>query len=88
MKLEPIAGTRWPFSPLKHLATRVQRGEAPNYVDQSQRFVVNQACIHWAGLRRENLKYADDSQPPSPRSSLRQGDVLINPLAPALSVER
>lgn len=73
-----IIPAHWDVQPLKHIAESVSRGNSPEYVDESAISVVNQACIHWDGLRLEGVKYQADSDVSSWKGLLRLGDVLIN----------
>lgn len=70
--------SHWQTKRLKYLSSHVARGDSPKYVEKSSIAVVNQACIQWSGLRLENVKYQDDSEPYESSSFLREGDIVIN----------
>ncbi len=68
----------WEVRPLKRASTYVSRGMGPDYVDESEIRVLNQACIQWDGLHLENAKYHRSSTPPDVRSILLAGDLVMN----------
>jgi type I restriction enzyme S subunit len=67
----------WDVVPLKRLAPFVSRGNSPEYSDEGVP-VINQACIHWTGLKLENFKYQELADTTDWKGRLRRGDVLIN----------
>ncbi len=70
--------SHWQVIPLKRIAAFVSRGDGPDYVDESSVPVVNQACIHWDGLRSQNFKYQRECDVSGWKGRLRIGDLLIN----------
>ena len=55
----------------------VSRGKSPQYVEQSDVKVVNQACIYWEGLNLNKVKYQDESKNYD-KGLICSGDVLVN----------
>ncbi len=68
----------WQVKPLKTVTNLISRGISPTYVEESRIKVVSQACIQYEGLKLENVKFHDDSNPEGQRGKLFPGDVLIN----------
>ncbi len=68
----------WCIKPLKQVTACVSRGDAPDYVDESNVKVINQACVYWDGLRLENVKFQKQQDISSWKSMLKSGDVLMN----------
>jgi type I restriction enzyme S subunit len=68
----------WDVIPLKRLTCFVSRGNSPDYVDNSDIAIINQACIYWAGLRLFNVKYQRDVDVSGWKGRLKRGDLLIN----------
>ncbi len=52
------------------------RGKSPNYVENSNLLVINQACIYWDELKIENVKYNEDTYEGD--RILMRNDILIN----------
>jgi type I restriction enzyme S subunit len=55
----------------------INRGKSPQYVDNSNVLVINQACIYWGKIRWENVKYQDLNRLTNKRV-LENGDILLN----------
>lgn len=68
----------WVIGKLKQLCRKITRGNSPEYVDESQIPVINQACIHQEALRLENVKYQKEVDVSKWKGCLSYGDVLIN----------
>jgi len=69
----------WGIIPLKQATTHVSRGIGPDYVDESNIRVINQACIYWDGIRLENVKFQRGVDLTEIRKAVLQvGDLLIN----------
>ena len=63
--------------PIREICIRYGRGKAPNYVDHSNIYVVNQACIYWDGLHFDNVKYQNEELFKE-ENKLLNGAVLLN----------
>jgi len=68
----------WKIQPLKTVTQLVNRGNSPEYVDESSVKVINQACIQWSGLNLENIKFQKDQDVSQWKGLLFPGDLLIN----------
>lgn len=70
----------WRCLRLEHITNYVNRGKYSQYVDFSEYKIVNQNCIHWEGLRIENVKYiSKESWDNLPEAlKLRHNDVMVN----------
>lgn len=77
----PWLGTlpaEWQVAPLKHVAGHINRGNSPEYVDDSPIRVINQACIQWNGIRLGAVKFQREAAVAGWKGYLQQGDVLVN----------
>ena len=63
---------------IKELSSYLSRGKSPNYVENSEIKVINQACIYWNEFRFENVKYQDETKISRSLDKLiKYNDVLI-----------
>ncbi len=62
---------------LKNAVVFCGRGKSPKYVEASSIEVINQACIYWDGIKRDNIKFVDENSNYS-SSLIQAGDLLIN----------
>lgn len=67
----------WSTTKLKLKTSQINRGKSPEYVDNSNIKVINQACIYWDEFKFQNVKYQDESIK-SERGKLYKNDILIN----------
>ena len=67
----------WSTTKLKLKTSQINRGKSPEYVDNSNIKVINQACIYWDEFKFKNVKYQDESIK-SERGKLYKNDILIN----------
>ncbi|MGU8129125.1 restriction endonuclease subunit S [Clostridium perfringens] len=64
---------------IKDISIYLKRGVSPKYVDESGIKVINQKCVYWNELKRENCKYYnEDYRNKVEKIFLQQNDVLIN----------
>ena len=70
--------THWRTKRLRFVADYVSRGNTPSYVEESNVYVINQACIQATGINLEKMKYNDNVDTRSLKGKLYPGDVLIN----------
>lgn len=70
--------SHWDIKPLKQLTNSIMRGNAPEYVEDSSIFVLNQACIQWSGIIPKNKKYQALTNVTDWKGLLRKGDVVMN----------
>lgn len=69
----------WSIAPLKHVTSVLNRGSAPNYVDDGPVRVVSQGSNQAAGLDWSRTRFHEFSGDPKRiKGALRPGDVLIN----------
>jgi type I restriction enzyme, S subunit len=70
----------WRWVQLADVATYLQRGKSPKYVDSSSVAVLSQKCVRWRKLDWSACRYIDDSSIASydPQRILQPGDLLIN----------
>ena len=63
---------------IKESSSYLSRGKSPNYVENSEIKVINQACIYWNEFRFENVKYQDETKISRSLDKLiKYNDVLI-----------
>ena len=67
----------WDITKLKMLVKSIGRGKSPDYVEDSNVRVLNQACIYWEFLNLDNVKFQNEEINYS-RARLERGDLLIN----------
>ena len=67
----------WQTTKLKMITKNIGRGKSPEYVENSNVKVINQACIYWDGLKLNNVKFQDEKLNYI-RAKLLKGDLLIN----------
>ena len=71
--------SNWSVVPLKRYCNYIARGLSPHYSENDEGIpVINQACIHWEGLKLENVKFQETSKLKGLRGKLFPGDLLIN----------
>jgi type I restriction enzyme S subunit len=71
--------SNWSVVPLKRYSNYIARGLSPNYSENDEGIpIINQACIHWEGLKLENVKFQETSKLNGLRGKLFPGDLLIN----------
>lgn len=77
---DPITNPKnFDMNKLKDISTYLKRGVSPKYVDNSNIRVINQKCIYWRDLKKENCKYYDESFKEKVENVLlRENDILIN----------
>ena len=63
--------------PLEAVCTIMSKGIMPKYVESSSVVVINQACVHWEGIRLTNVKYHNENIF-FKKKLLKTGDVLLN----------
>ncbi|WP_078841117.1 restriction endonuclease subunit S [Streptomyces acidiscabies] len=69
----------WSIAPLKHVTSVLNRGSAPNYVDDGPVRVVSQGSNQAAGLDWSRTRFHEFSGDPKRiKGALRPGDVLVN----------
>lgn len=68
---------KWEVTKLKMVTQSIGRGKSPEYVENSNVKVINQACIYWGNLNLDNVKYQNENFNYS-RAKLYKGDLLIN----------
>jgi len=68
----------WEVVSLKRKAIYISRGNAPQYVDESEIRVLNQACIYWDGIHLASVKYQAPTDISRWKGVLRKGDLVIN----------
>lgn len=72
--------SNWMIVSLSNVTAFISRGKSPEYADNSENFIINQACIYWDDFKFENLKRVS----PSFWSKLpaeyitKEGDIFIN----------
>ena len=62
---------------IEDVLSKVLKGKTPQYVEQSNVRVMNQACVHWDVIRWENVKYQDPRKL-SNKEALKSFDILLN----------
>lgn len=67
----------WNTTKLKFKTSQINRGKSPEYVEESNIKVINQACIYWDKFKLQNVKYQDDNIK-GDRGKLYKGDILVN----------
>ncbi|WP_395139653.1 restriction endonuclease subunit S [Armatimonas sp.] len=67
----------WEVRRLKYIVDFVSRGNAPDYVEQSDVCAVSQGCVQRDGLHLENVKFHGGSADGF-KGLLKDGDLLIN----------
>lgn len=68
----------WRTVPLKHLTVELQRGAAPDYVDDSTLRVIGQPCVRRGHVDLSRARHtAEVADPRRQRGYLHDGDVLI-----------
>ncbi|MFE8005099.1 restriction endonuclease subunit S [Streptomyces sp. NPDC057418] len=69
----------WSVAPLKHVSSRLNRGSAPNYVDEGPVRAISQATNQAGGLDWSRTRFHNFSGDPTRlKGYLRPDDVLIN----------
>ena len=68
---------KWKITKLKMITKSIGRGKSPEYVEESDVRVINQACVYWDNLNLYNVKYQDENLNYY-RAKLYKGDLLIN----------
>ena len=70
----------WQWSSLSAIATYIQRGKGPAYVEKSNLIVVSQKCVQWTGFDISRARFADEATLSSygDERLLRRGDILWN----------
>ena len=68
----------WEVKKLKYFADYITRGNSPDYAENSNIKVINQACVYPDGLRFENVKYQKEGDISDWKGVLQPGDVLVN----------
>ena len=70
----------WRISNLKEIASYIQRGKSPKYIEKSQLPIVNQKCVRWEGIDRKFVKYIhpDQFEKWEEKRFLQNGDLLWN----------
>ncbi len=68
----------WNQIPLKRICDYISRGNTPDYVEESNLPVINQACIQWSGLNFNNVKYDSDKKSRTLKGLIQKGDILVN----------
>ena len=64
---------------IKEVSYYLKRGISPKYVENSDIKVINQRCIYWKKLKKENCKYCDGLLKNKLKNSLLEdNDILIN----------
>ena len=71
---------QWAETTLGEIATFIQRGKSPKYIESSKLPVINQKSIRWNGINKEYLKYIHpDSFSDWPKDRfIKTNDILIN----------
>ncbi len=70
---------KWRSAPLKHVTSNVNRGTAPDYVDDGPVRMISQAANQAAGLDWSRCRFHSfDGDPRNLKGFLRSGDVLVN----------
>ena len=67
----------WNTTKLKFKTSQINRGKSPEYVEESNIKVINQACIYWDKFKFQNVKYQDENIK-GDRGKLYKGDILVN----------
>lgn len=77
---DPVSNPKnFDMKKIKDISTHLKRGISPKYVDESTIKVMNQKCIYWRELRRENCKYYDEALRSKVENIfLKSDDILIN----------
>ena len=70
----------WCVSNIDSIASYIQRGKSPKYIEKSDLPVINQKCVRWDGIDRAHLKYVHPEQYDKWTSErfLVDGDILWN----------
>jgi type I restriction enzyme S subunit len=68
----------WQWWPLKHAARAVNRGSAPDYVDDGPVWAVSQAVNQASGLEWDRARFHADSRIARLKGLLARDDILIN----------
>ena len=63
--------------PLSSVCTSYGRGKTPKYVERSDKYVINQACVYWDGIKLENVKYHNPDTF-KPANIIPENAVLLN----------
>lgn len=71
---------RWRWATVGQIASYVQRGKSPKYVERSAVPVVSQKCVQWEGFLIERARFIDplSLETYGDERFLRDGDVLWN----------
>lgn len=67
----------WSTIKLKLKTAQINRGKSPDYVENSNIKVINQACIYWDEFKIQNVKYQDESIK-GERGKVYKFDILVN----------
>ncbi|MBM7556770.1 restriction endonuclease subunit S [Halanaerobacter jeridensis] len=70
----------WNVIKLKKITDYISRGRRPNYVEKSPYKIINQACIYWDKIYKENVKFLDEEawENLNEERKLKNNDVLLN----------
>lgn len=77
MKIKQIH-KNWQEVELGKISEMISRGKSPKYVEHSGIKIINQACIYWNYLRKENIKYHEETSVLREEFILKKEDILIN----------
>jgi type I restriction enzyme S subunit len=71
---------KWRRVSIKEVASFIGRGKSPIYDENSEYYVLNQACVHWRGLQLEKRKSIDEKffYSLTDVQKIKKGDILIN----------
>lgn len=72
--------SNWMIVSLSKVTTFISRGKSPEYTDNSDNLIINQACIYWDDFKFENLKRVSPSfwSKLSVEYITKEGDIFIN----------
>ena len=68
----------WVWTRLEDIASYIQRGKSPKYVDESSIYVISQKCVQWTGFELDKARYTSDEVKYTEERFLKKGDILWN----------